>query len=55
MITMMITVTRADATTAAAVMIGPGASACASGANVVKTAPPNAGGGDGVSANDGAA
>jgi hypothetical protein len=44
---------------AAAALIGPGASACASGANVVKTAPltagADAGGGDGMSANDGAA
>jgi hypothetical protein len=47
MITMRITVTRADATTAAAVMIGPDVSACASGAD--------ARGSDGVSANDGAA
>lgn len=43
----MITVTWADATAAAAVMIEPGASACASGANVVMTAAPAAGADEG--------
>lgn len=55
----MITIPRADATAAAAVMIEPGAPACASGANVVMTAAPAAGadegGGSRASANGGAA
>lgn len=59
MITVMITVTWADATAAAAVMIEPGAPACAPGANVVKTATPaagpDAGGGSRAPANGGAA
>ncbi len=55
----MITVTWADATAAAPVMIEPGAPACAPGANVVKTATPaagpDAGGGSRAPANGGAA
>jgi len=47
MIIVMITIPWADATAAAAVMIEPGASACASGANVVMTAAPAAGADEG--------